>query len=1447
MISVIKKYALAFSVCLLGFGQGFAAWDGSIAENPPETETGADGKTYYLIDSEAKLAWFAEQVNGGQWSYNAKLIANLDMSNPDPSKKSLWTPIAVGNGGGGSKIFKGVFDGNKHVISNLYISAEELLVKYDGQEINNNNGVQNGVAQNLGFIGCLSGTVKNLIIENIEVHGYGKGGLGDNKNLVSKPLSIGTVVGWQSGSSSLVDGCYATGVVITSGDGQAVGGIVGNVGGGTVSNCYSAVDIYASGLAYVGGIAGYTKNYNGNVTMASCVYAGETLSTEGSAKVNGKDSSGRVGAIIGYQYQGKVTLSDVFYDAEQFPEGGVGATTGGSTTGSTTPKSDLNSAEVICLLNGGTYSEGICTGAIQNPSWEMGESGPVLNEYSSDGYKMTFDANGGFFAGNTTSAVKFVQIGYIVNDEGVAKPSRDDFAFIGWSTNNDATEPAQNLGTSSEASTFYAVWNPVYTITFKSTPGTFPAEEGQTPETEKKVNVEKGKKIAVNGFETPEPYHDNEGKKHSFMGWSTKENPEEEDALIDENGLDNLPYATKDTTLYAVWVEATVFTVTFDANGHGTTVSRYQKTVYDQDEVSPLAEENMPHEEGYILNSEHGWCVKPECGENDFFDFSTPISGNITLYANWDAIEYDVSYENLNGASNPNPAKYTAAGLTLEDLVSVDGAQVFKGWCIDEALKNCITSISAGSTGDTTLYAKWEDVTYAIIYRAAGSEATGNVSQGVKKHGEPYTLLGESYNRPGYKQNGWTTSLDGEKIYELGGSYEDNASITFYPTWDTAHYTITYVCDGCTDVNNPTTYTKFEETDLTLSNPTYPGPNQYIWKRWFIDAEFTKEIKKITKGSYGDITIYGKLLKYYNLTYVLNGSTKSNNPARYHVESATFALNDPAPRDGYTFDGWYDNEGLTGEPVTEVPLGSTGDKTFYAKWIPVPYTIAYNIDGEPAELTPNTYTAASATELATPTRDGYEFDGWYTNAEFNGDKVTSIAAGTTGDTTFFAKWTANIYTITYSAGEFGEGTVAAGTKTHDVDFNLSSDKFTRTGFTQDGWENVKGDIVSSPYTENADITLYPHWVLATYTITYDLDDGTNNANNPASYTIEDADITLEDPSKEGFEFVGWYAEKSFETPVSIIVTSAATPVSVYAKWSKVYPFLVGDYGAIKVYEVDEKGTLTAEIDGNYDGKDTVDIPANIEVSSVTFNRTFPVGKYSTIVLPFSIDTTKISGGSFKEFVNVNLEKMEVSFYRDVENGIIKANTPYIFEATESNLSFNLTDGPVSLNTSGSHTAYSVDEKGAQDGKWEFRGVYYYKQWVEGDSELGSAYGFAAMSSPDPDIVGKFKRLGAGAYIKPMRAYLINMQPKQAPSPVLAKSARASISVASVDTESAPSTMDVVVVDRETGETTVIGKLNPATGEIKVLDRWYDMNGRKLNAKPTTKGIYYYNGKRVFVR
>ena len=55
------------------------------------------------------------------------------------------------------------------------------------------------------------------------------------------------------------------------------------------------------------------------------------------------------------------------------------------------------------------------------------------------------------------------------------------------------------------------------------------------------------------------------------------------------------------------------------------------------------------------------------------------------------------------------------------------------------------------------------------------------------------------------------------------------------------------------------------------------------------------------------------------------------------------------------------------------------------------------------------------------------------------------------------------------------------------------------------------------------------------------------------------------------------------------------------------------------------------------------------------------------------------------------------------------------------------------------------------------------------------------------------------------------------------------------------------VKPEVEETTVISKVNPISGEVRAINGWFDMRGRKLDAKPTTKGIYYFNGKQVLVR
>ena len=83
----------------------------------------------------------------------------------------------------------------------------------------------------------------------------------------------------------------------------------------------------------------------------------------------------------------------------------------------------------------------------------------------------------------------------------------------------------------------------------------------------------------------------------------------------------------------------------------------------------------------------------------------------------------------------------------------------------------------------------------------------------------------------------------------------------------------------------------------------------------------------------------------YIITYKLNGGTNApENPASYNVETETITLRDPV-KPGYTFAGWYKVEDFTGEAVTEIAQGSTGNITLYAKWELVSYTITYELEG----------------------------------------------------------------------------------------------------------------------------------------------------------------------------------------------------------------------------------------------------------------------------------------------------------------------------------------------------------------------------------------------------------------------------------------------------------------------------------------------------------------------
>ena len=135
---------------------------------------------------------------------------------------------------------------------------------------------------------------------------------------------------------------------------------------------------------------------------------------------------------------------------------------------------------------------------------------------------------------------------------------------------------------------------------------------------------------------------------------------------------------------------------------------------------------------------------------------------------------------------------------------------------------------------------------------------------------------------------------------------------------------------------------------------------------------------------------------------------------------------------------------------------------------------------------------------------------------------------------------------------------------------------------------------------------------------------------------------------------------------------------------------------------------------------------------------------------------------------------------------------------------------------------------SNQGDWLMRGSYSFIRWDKDNAELGSVYGYAAKTKGKVEA-GQFTKVGTGAFVPPLRAYLVYKGDK-----ALQKSTD---SVASV----LPETIDVKLIDKESG-TTRLARWNMATGEIVKVNGWYDLKGRKLGSKPQNKGMFIGNTK-----
>ena len=191
----------------------------------------------------------------------------------------------------------------------------------------------------------------------------------------------------------------------------------------------------------------------------------------------------------------------------------------------------------------------------------------------------------------------------------------------------------------------------------------------------------------------------------------------------------------------------------------------------------------------------------------------------------------------------------------------------------------------------------------------------------------------------------------------------------------------------------------------------------------------------------------------YAVTLHTNGGTIADGK---DVTGYTYGVGATLPTDvtrtGYTFKGWYDNEGLTGDPVTAIGNTETGNKEYWAKWEINQYTITYDLAGGTAEGNPNTYTIETgAFTLKNPTKSGYTFTGWSgTGLDGENNMTVTIHTGSTGNRTYTAHWRYNgsghsysYYTIKATAGAGGSiapsGNVSV-REGRDQTFTITPDK-----------------------------------------------------------------------------------------------------------------------------------------------------------------------------------------------------------------------------------------------------------------------------------------------------------------------------------------------------------------------------------------------------------------------
>ena len=521
---------------------------------------------------------------------------------------------------------------------------------------------------------------------------------------------------------------------------------------------------------------------------------------------------------------------------------------------------------------------------------------------------------------------------------------------------------------------------------------------------------------------------------------------------------------------------------------------------------------------------------------------------------------YILTYENMEGIENPNPAGWSTNETLVLQAPRQPGFR-FLGWSLDQAGRQIVDSIPAGERTEITLYAQWTPGSYTVVYDGNGADK-GTMKPQAMVCGKTYTLTGNAFTRAGYTFQGWAADPDSRtpeytnKQKGVALSNTDRDVVTLHAVWAPVVYKLTYKNLTAEELSTvPQTYT-IEDT-IELPAMSRDG---FDFGGWYLDGAFRKPADTIS--GIGARTIYAKWTAHkYTVTFHGNGADKGAMKDQPMVCGTAKALTKNAfKRAGYTFSGWTRDpnsgnaEFTNGQKTLNLTYADGDTVELYAVWTPIVYKITYkNLTADELTQVPQTYTIEDMVQLPAMARDGFDFGGWYLDGAFK--KPADTISGT-GAKTIYAKWTAHKYTVTFHGNGADKGAMKDQPMVCGTAKALTKNAFKRAGYTFSGWtrDPNSGNVeftngqktLNLTYADGDTVELYAVWTPIVYKITYKNLTAEELSKVPQSYTIEDS-FLLQDLNRRGYDFGGWYLDGAFKKPVDTI--SGIGAKTIYAKWT----------------------------------------------------------------------------------------------------------------------------------------------------------------------------------------------------------------------------------------------------------------------------------------------------------